>query len=136
MKECTKCKTKKGLLDFHKDRRRPDGLRGWCKTCDAEQDRTYAHSHKEEIAEKQRTPEGKAAHCRKNWKYRKDNPEKIKAHSAVQYAIAAGKLERSIFCEECGLPAKTQGHHEDYSQPLDVDWLCTKCHTELHSILA
>jgi hypothetical protein len=33
-------------------------------------------------------------------------------------------------CEQCGAPA--QKHHDDYSRPLDVRWLCRKHHMELH----
>lgn len=33
-------------------------------------------------------------------------------------------------CERCGAPA--QKHHEDYAQPLQVRWLCRRCHLALH----
>lgn len=33
-------------------------------------------------------------------------------------------------CERCGDPAEK--HHDDYSQPLQVRWLCRPCHLELH----
>ncbi len=44
------------------------------------------------------------------------------------------RLERRIIpqpCERCGSP-KVHGHHEDYSKPLEVMWLCTKHHGERH----
>lgn len=33
MKTCRKCKTEKSLLEFHKDKIRPDGRFPYCKTC-------------------------------------------------------------------------------------------------------
>lgn len=34
-------------------------------------------------------------------------------------------------CEKCGAPSDHK-HHEDYDRPLDVVWLCRKCHIQLH----
>lgn len=34
-------------------------------------------------------------------------------------------------CEKCG-DTHVQMHHEDYSKPLDVRWLCIDCHMEEH----
>lgn len=52
------------------------------------------------------------------------------AHDKVHKAIKAGRLIR-LPCEVCG-SADTQGHHDDYSRPLDVRWLCSKHHAEHH----
>lgn len=41
-----------------------------------------------------------------------------------------GHLVQQLCCE-CGGPS-TQMHHEDYSKPLDVKWLCVPCHTKHH----
>jgi ribosomal protein S27AE len=48
----------------------------------------------------------------------------------VAEAIRKGVLIRKS-CERCGA-AKTDAHHEDYSKPLDVIWLCRKCHQQRH----
>ena len=34
-------------------------------------------------------------------------------------------------CENCG-EEKVQMHHEDYSKPLHVTWLCKRCHVKHH----
>lgn len=147
MKRCTKCGVKELEEDFSKDRRAKDGLRGQCKICDAtdyqsnrverlKYQRGYRQSHSVERTGQQRrysqSPKGKVSHCRSNRNYCENHPEKVKAIKAVNRAIKSGKLVRSLTCEECGLPAETQGHHEDYSKYLDVNWLCVPCHIELH----
>ena len=52
------------------------------------------------------------------------------ARGAVQNAKARGRLLPAP-CEICGEP-ETEAHHDDYSKPLDVRWLCRKHHKELH----
>lgn len=58
------------------------------------------------------------------------NPEKRKAHKAVERALAEGTLIRKP-CEKCG-NKNSQAHHEDYSKPLEVIWLCQKDHKARH----
>lgn len=55
-------------------------------------------------------------------------PERYKAHRAVFVAKRNGTLVK-LPCEECG-SLNVQAHHEDYSKPLDVRWLCKKHHNE------
>ncbi|MFY2608276.1 hypothetical protein [Achromobacter ruhlandii] len=65
-------------------------------------------------------------------------PEKQAAKSEVMKAIRAGSLVRQP-CEVCaGNPTASDGrslvhaHHEDYSKPLQVRWLCQRCHHREH----
>lgn len=60
------------------------------------------------------------------------SPAKSRARNTLHYAVKIGRIIKSVFCEQCGLPTKAQGHHKDYSQPLDVIWLCAWCHVGLH----
>lgn len=60
--------------------------------------------------------------------YSEDGPSRRKARRAVQSALEAGELIRPEHCEACGDPAQVEGHHPDYSQPLEVRWLCGNCH--------
>ncbi len=54
---------------------------------------------------------------------------KERAHSRVRTAIVNGSLQRQP-CEICG--GEAVAHHEDYSLPLDVRWLCHSHHRLLH----
>ncbi len=36
-------------------------------------------------------------------------------------------------CAKCG-DAKSEMHHHDYSKPLEVEWLCRKCHLAEHKV--
>ena len=63
-------------------------------------------------------------------RYRKKYPEKYIAHRLLNNAVRSGKLKR-MPCVVCG-KEKVEGHHEDYSKPLDVIWLCKKHHLEAH----
>jgi len=61
-----------------------------------------------------------------NKKWRERNPQKTRAHWIVSNAIKYGKLKR-LPCEKCG-NNKSHAHHADYSKPLEIKWLCHKCH--------
>lgn len=59
-------------------------------------------------------------------------PEKWKARAKAHYAVKTGKLVKPLKCTDCREVKKLQGHHEDYSKPLELIWLCQKCHTDRH----
>ena len=60
-------------------------------------------------------------------------PEHILARKAVHEALKAKKLTKSRYCEACGtLIDSLEGHHRDYSKPLEAKWLCKKCHRKEH----
>lgn len=65
-------------------------------------------------------------------RYRARHKEKTKAEGLVNEAIRYGKLKRPDKCESCGKECKPQAHHYDYSKPLEVVWLCTACHANVH----
>lgn len=61
------------------------------------------------------------------------HPDGIKAHGLVWQALKSGKLKRADCCEVCGGGnGYLKAHHEDYSKPLAVTWLCGPCHKTLH----
>ena len=100
---------------------------------------SLAHSKKwvEENREKHRE------HCRKSnllhaseraeytKQYRKNNPDKYKATSRINHLVEKGKLAKPMACEVCGKVGRVEAHHANYSKPLDVIWVCKKCHYKL-----
>jgi hypothetical protein len=57
----------------------------------------------------------------------------IKARGALHNALLYSRLIKPVVCEHCRVESdKLHGHHTDYSKPLEVIWLCTKCHGKQH----
>lgn len=67
-------------------------------------------------------------------KFKAKNPEKVAAHQAVKEAIRKGILTRPAACSKCSKACKPQAHHDDYSKPLEVRWLCVGCHVRHHHL--
>lgn len=56
------------------------------------------------------------------------------AHTKAKLAEKAGVIVRPDKCECCRGNKELFRHHEDYNFPLDVSWLCFKCHTLRHTV--
>ena len=61
------------------------------------------------------------------------------AQNTLEKAIQKGLVVRKTHCETCGAApvfkngrTGIQAHHPDYNKPLEVMWLCQKCHHEWH----
>lgn len=113
-KFCTTCKAWKPRSEFYKTRARVDGLCARCKDCDRAHERN--RRAKDPLHSKKR--------------YAKRDPVKRKAREAVRHRIASGTIIRQP-CERCGMQ-NAHAHHDDYSKPLEVRWLCVKHHAEVH----
>lgn len=66
---------------------------------------------------------------KKRWSLK--NKHKLSAHRKVKSALFKGELLREP-CEVCG-EVKSIAHHDDYSKPLDVRWLCQMHHMRHHA---
>lgn len=69
---------------------------------------------------------------RANKKYEKAHPEALRARQTLHNAVSRKKIIKPKACSHCGKKCNPQGHHNDYSKPLEVIWLCHKCHCEEH----
>jgi hypothetical protein len=78
------------------------------------------------------TEKGKKNRTTRGSKWEKENPEKRRVHDRTMYAVKTGKLARPNNCSKCGCECKPQAHHEDYSKPYEVIWLCAQCHFYHH----
>ena len=79
------------------------------------------------------TAQGKAAANKAKRTHVGRNPIKRKASNMVTNAVRGGKIKKESSCENCASTGRLNGHHDDYAKPLDVRWLCSKCHKDWHS---
>ena len=117
-KACKKCGNFIPLKGFYRSKRTKDGREGDCKECRKQ----YDLDRKDE-------PHRKKMKYESTKRMREKCPEKHRAHQIVKRAVRNGTLVKSP-CT-CRVE-KVLGHHEDYSKPLEVIWMCTECHTKLH----
>jgi transposase-like protein len=76
---------------------------------------------------------------KENHFYRDGSRASDKAHNLFETALEQGIIKRKVKCEKCGETETFKNgrtaiaaHHHDYNKPLDVTWLCQKCHYEWH----
>ncbi len=140
-KPCTKCKESKSFDNYYKDKRGQFGLVAICKVCHAAYSSKYNLDHKEELvgiryAQRQKhkdriraykkSPKGKDAAKRTIAK--NANAAKSRAY----YKKQKHKLVIPDQCQRCDDRSGIEAHHEDYNKPMDVIYLCKRCHTDEH----
>lgn len=124
-KYCSRC---------HKTEDEAEGLTVY--TNEKKLDKKYYHCHScanERSKKYYKTENGKKAVKRAVKKNINKYPKKATARNKLNYAVSQGKIKKPQKCSKCGEAEKRiEGHHEDYSKPLEVKWVCTKCHSSLH----
>ena len=78
-------------------------------------------------------------HGKENHFFRGGKRSSDLAQNILESAIKKGIVQRQTYCEQCGDRGKfkdgrtaIQAHHPDYNDPLQVMWLCQKCHHAWH----
>jgi ribosomal protein S27AE len=69
----------------------------------------------------------------RRYRAKPDTAPKLRARETLARAVRQGRIERPAECPRCGVVGKIQGHHKDYSKPLEVEWLCGLCHGQEHA---
>lgn len=124
-KVCHWCVRELPLAKFQIAPTMKSGRANRCRDCQKEK-RTTRYIAAPKIA---KTADAKVRAGRE--RYRKNHPEKIAAHRVVEGKLRRGKLTRKP-CEVCGSEDRLNAHHDDYSKPLDIRWLCRLHHVQLH----
>ena len=149
MKVCRECSQEKPLTEFYKHAKMADGHLNKCIECvkarvskhrDANLEKVREYDRQrgslphriEARKEYQQTEQGKAAKKRAMDAYHKRYPMKYAAHVITRNAVRDGKLKPAESCSVCKSTESIEGHHDDYTKPLSVRWLCRNCHNEWH----
>lgn len=102
---------------------------GKCNDCESERLRKKAIAEQESGSYRERHREYMTQYrLQEDW-------GKQSARRLVRLAFSRGELEK-LPCQRCGATQRIHAHHEDYSMPLDVVWLCPKHHSERHKEIA
>jgi hypothetical protein len=106
-----------------------------CPTCQSRAATAWAKDNRQRKRASNNAYHGRISSCRAEAtaRYRENHPDRRAAHQAIQTAVRNGSLKRER-CSVCG-NLKAHAHHDDYSKPLDVIWLCHKHHMERHAML-
>lgn len=138
MKKCTVCKIEKHLSEFYmigcwKWKKKYPHVR--CKDCEKVIKRKYYIKNKEKLCEytkKYRLADPERAKRIAEKVYANSDKRKVKARAILNCKIRYGKIIKPENCEVCKEKQKLQAHHDDYDKPLEVKWLCRRCHDLLH----
>lgn len=134
-KVCFKCGRLLPLEQFYKHPAMKDGHLNKCIDCAIKDVTEHRDKNLERIQkydrERSKRPERKQLALVYQRKRRSKYPEKNLARQWAERALKNGTLKIKP-CEVCGATERIEMHHKDYKCPLDVVFLCQKCHKQLH----
>lgn len=145
MKKCKNCRVEKNKEEFNKWYKKTGstGFRSLCKECDHEINKKYREKNKELLTQKRRirtgaqpkkkcTDPAKIKRYEDMYRSQRKYPERVAARSFLNMYVKIGKIVRPNICEICLKNKNVEGHHEDYLKPLEVKWVCKRCHSDIH----
>ena len=91
--------------------------------------RQQAQVYTERSERKRMSPEALPIRRARRAHLRAMHLDQFRARATLKHAVRTGRVTREP-CQVCG-DAKSEGHHDDYSKPLDVEWLCRRHHVEV-----
>jgi hypothetical protein len=132
VKTCFKCGRSFPLSGFYLNCNMPDGHINKCRECARRDQAEYYAATRVARSAYERWRQQQQCRREKKREYlkarRQRHPDRNAARQALNNAVRDGRVVRRP-CVYCG-GQKSQGHHPDYSKPLDVVWACFRCHRE------
>jgi len=119
LKRCRGCKEIKPLRDFPESKDHHGGYHSHCQICKKQKERLWRIKNKDFLNKRRK-------------QYNIDHPNKQNARNVFRNAVQRKELLRPNRCSTCGIVGKIDGHHEDYNKPLEIVWLCKRCHRLRH----
>lgn len=123
---CSSCREDLPVENFNLRSDRASGCQSYCKRCSRDRGREGQRRLRQD-------PEYRLAELdRENRRYQRDPDYRGRriARTRAYHALERGEIRRAP-CP-CGNP-QAEMHHEDYSKPLEVTWLCRACHLLEHN---
>lgn len=137
-KRCSRCKSIKLLTEYQTDRRELAGVRPECRACSKSSKRdkwdALSISEKEKSRSRWRVRHRQADYRQRERALRVSDPHEWARHQ-LRYAVTRGKIAKPSHCQDCQMLKEKRdlhGHHDDYSRPLEVRWVCYQCHGKTH----
>ena len=133
-KICKECKLEMGIDLFYTHPLTKDWHMWRCIKCI----KTWRKSPKErEMArvidiKRNKNPKRIQYSIERNNVYKRNNPEKYKAHTMVHNFLRNNKEYKPLICSKCWDKWIIHYHHFDYSKPNHVIACCPLCHSGFH----
>jgi len=131
---CSSCHNFYPREGFYKNKRTILGLTSECKKCHIltsikTRNRENGKRLNRESARRNRAKNPEKFRERElNYSHKREKNEKTKARELLNAAIRSGKIIKPDRCHRCGTIGRVTAHHQNYKQPLEVEWLCYECH--------
>lgn len=136
--QCTRCEEWFPRDGFYAEKRSSVGIKSECKGCHV---RTSIESrdpkrHRVTNREWMRSSEyGKRPEVRERERGRSARRSRSIEHMCrvlLNDAVRVGVVVKPTACSRCEKKCRPQAHHWSYYRPLEVEWLCSRCHAEVH----
>src|ERR1700733_4138728 len=100
--------------------------RNRCKECHKDMIRLRHRANPSFESERAKSPHSRAKSDARAERWKTDHPEGYRATKMTHNAVRSGVLTRGP-CDGCGTDKNVCAFHDDYADPLVVNWRCRRC---------